>query len=42
MYIKTMPLSPHCGSALTNPTSTHEDVASVLGLPQWVKGSTLA
>ena len=29
--------SSHCGSALTNPTSIHEDMGSIPGLPQWVR-----
>ena len=28
--------SSHCGSAVTNPTSTHEDVGSTSDLAQWV------
>ena len=29
--------SSYCGSAVTNPTSIHEDVGSIPGLAQWVK-----
>ena len=31
----------HRGSAVMNPTSVHEDAASVLGLPQQVKDPAL-
>ena len=35
--------SSHCGSAVTNPTSNHEeDAGSIPGLPQCVKGSGVA
>ena len=29
--------SSHCGSAVMNPTSIHEDTGSVAGLAQWVR-----
>ena len=37
MKIKRHDRSSHCGSAVTNPTSTHEDVDLISGLAQWVK-----
>ena len=33
--------SSHCGSAVTNPVSIHEDVASIPGLVQWIKDPVL-
>ena len=33
--------SSHCGSGVKNPTSNHEDVGSITGLTQWVKGSSV-
>ena len=29
--------SSHCGSAVTNPVSIHEDLGLIPGLTQWVK-----
>ena len=34
--------SSHCGSAVTNPTSSHENVGSIPGLAQWVKVSSIS
>ena len=31
----------HCGSAVMNPTSTHEDMGSIPALAQWVKDTVL-
>ena len=31
----------HCGSAVMNPVSTHEDMALIPGLAQWVKDPQL-
>ena len=36
------PRSSHCGSAVTNPTSIHEDAGLISGFPQWVKRSHVA
>ena len=33
--------SSHCGSAVMNLTSSHEDVGSIPGLPQWVRDPVL-
>ena len=34
--------SSHCSSAITSPTSIHEDVGLIPGLADWVKGSGTA
>ena len=33
--------SSHCGSAVTNQTSIHEDLGLISGLPLWVKDLVL-
>ena len=37
----TFGVTRYCGSAVTNPTSVHEDAGSILGLDQWVKDLAL-
>ena len=34
--------SSHCGSAVMNPTSIHEDEGSISGLTQWFKYPALS
>ena len=41
MSKKSISESSHCGSAVTTPTSIHEDVGSIPVLPQWIKKSAL-
>ena len=41
-FLKRSPTSSHCGSLVENPTRIHEDVDSIPGLTQWVKGSGMA
>ena len=40
--LKCLSRSSHCGSAVTNLNSTHEEAGSIPGLSQWVKGSGVA
>ena len=40
--IKIMTKGSCCGSVVTNPTGIYEDMGSIPGLPQWVKGSSIA
>ena len=35
------PQSSHCGLAVMNPTSIHEDMSSIPGFTQWVKDLVL-
>ena len=39
--LKTLSWSSHLGSVVMNPTSVYEDVGSIPGLAQWVKGPVL-
>ena len=41
MPLKTIYQSSHCGSAVTNPTSIHEDAGLIPGLDQWVEDPAL-
>ena len=36
-HLQRVNQSSHCGSAVTNPTSIHEDLGSILSLTHWVK-----
>ena len=40
-FINSRVGSPHCGSAVMNPTSIHEDAGLIPGLAQWVKDPVL-
>ena len=42
MAVKLVHRSFHQGSVVMNPTSIHEDMGSIPGLTQWVKGSGIA
>ena len=35
--VKKKMRSSHCGSVVSNPTGTYEDLGSICGLDQWVR-----
>jgi len=41
LHFKRIAGSSHCGSVVTNLTSTHEDASSIPGPAQWVKDLVL-